>query len=97
MRKDAVSEAKCEACNGTGFPSVRQPSQPGRRIYPVPCEKCGEKGACTQGPKGDPGCLGGRVSERQKAADNTPSTDVQVGWLDEFRLRNGNCEQRSFE
>lgn len=22
---------------------------------------------------------------------------LQFGWLDEFRVRNGNCEQRSFE
>jgi DnaJ-class molecular chaperone len=47
MRKYPVSEAKCEACNGTGFPSVTQPSQLGRRIYPVPCEKCGGKGSIT--------------------------------------------------
>jgi DnaJ-class molecular chaperone len=54
MRKYPVSEAKCEACNGTGFPSVRQPPQPGRRIYPVPCEKCGGKGRVPRAPKEAP-------------------------------------------
>jgi DnaJ-class molecular chaperone len=47
MRKYPVSEANCEACNGTGFPSVTQPSQLGRRIYPVPGEKGGGKGRIT--------------------------------------------------
>jgi DnaJ-class molecular chaperone len=37
-------EHKCVACNGTGFPTVRQPAQTGRRIYPAPCKKCGGKG-----------------------------------------------------
>jgi DnaJ-class molecular chaperone len=37
-------EIKCEACNGTGFPAVMQAVQPGRRIYPEPCKKCGGKG-----------------------------------------------------
>jgi DnaJ-class molecular chaperone len=34
------SERKCSACNGTGFPTVKQPARPGRRIYPPPCAKC---------------------------------------------------------
>jgi DnaJ-class molecular chaperone len=37
-------EVRCEACNGTGFPTVMKPIQPGKRIYPAPCKKCGGKG-----------------------------------------------------
>jgi hypothetical protein len=36
-------EVRCEACEGTGFPRVKQPSEPGKRIYP-PCKKCGKVG-----------------------------------------------------
>jgi DnaJ-class molecular chaperone len=42
------TEHKCPACKGTGFPPVAQPVQPGRRIYPAPCEKCGGKGRLKQ-------------------------------------------------
>jgi hypothetical protein len=38
------SESKCPACNGTGYPVLTQPMQPGRKIYPAPCKKCGGKG-----------------------------------------------------
>jgi len=38
------NEIKCDSCNGTGFPTVMQPIQPGRKIYPAPCKKCGGKG-----------------------------------------------------
>ncbi|MBR0896844.1 hypothetical protein JQ616_17935 [Bradyrhizobium tropiciagri] len=45
MVKHLISdEEKCEACNGTGFPVVKQPGEPGRKIYPEPCKKCGGKG-----------------------------------------------------
>ncbi|MGY3583586.1 DnaJ-class molecular chaperone [Bradyrhizobium sp. USDA 4341] len=45
MVKHLVSdEEKCDACNGTGFPEVKQPGEPGRKIYPEPCKKCGGKG-----------------------------------------------------
>lgn len=37
-------EIKCDTCNGTGFQSVMQPVQPGKKIYPPPCKKCGGKG-----------------------------------------------------
>jgi DnaJ-class molecular chaperone len=37
-------EIKCDACGGKGFPAVAQPIEPGRRIYPPPCKKCGGKG-----------------------------------------------------
>jgi DnaJ-class molecular chaperone len=39
-----IKEHTCVACNGTGFPVVMQPVQPGRKIYPVKCEACGGKG-----------------------------------------------------
>jgi hypothetical protein len=34
--EDASTELKCSACDGTGFPTVAQPAQPGRKIYPPP-------------------------------------------------------------
>jgi DnaJ-class molecular chaperone len=42
--KKAQQEINCDACNGTGFPPVTEPVQPGRRVYPAPCKKCGGKG-----------------------------------------------------
>jgi DnaJ-class molecular chaperone len=41
------AEQKCPKCDGTGFPVVAQPRQPGRKIYPVRCENCGGKGRIT--------------------------------------------------
>jgi DnaJ-class molecular chaperone len=38
-KRDTV-ESKCAACGGTGFAAVKQPAQPGRRIYPPRCAKC---------------------------------------------------------
>jgi DnaJ-class molecular chaperone len=38
------AERKCPECNGTGFAAVRQPLQPGRKIYPPRCAECGGKG-----------------------------------------------------
>jgi len=43
-----ATETKCPACNGTGYPVVMQPVQPGRKIYPAPCKKCGGKGRITE-------------------------------------------------
>lgn len=37
-------EIKCEACDGTGFETVKQPSKPGKRIYPPRCKVCDGKG-----------------------------------------------------
>ena len=37
-------EVECSVCDGTGFPKVRQPIQPGRKIYPAPCKQCLGKG-----------------------------------------------------
>jgi DnaJ-class molecular chaperone len=42
--KKESTEQKCPACNGTGYPSVKQPVQPGRKIYPAQCAKCSGKG-----------------------------------------------------
>jgi DnaJ-class molecular chaperone len=44
MKGAAPVEVKCEACNGSGFPTVMQPAKQGRRIYPAPCKVCGGKG-----------------------------------------------------
>jgi DnaJ-class molecular chaperone len=41
---EAPNEVKCSGCGGTGFPTVAQPAQAGRRIYPAPCQKCSGKG-----------------------------------------------------
>jgi DnaJ-class molecular chaperone len=42
--KDVSTEVKCAACDGTGFPSVAQPAQAERKIYPPPCKQCFGKG-----------------------------------------------------
>jgi DnaJ-class molecular chaperone len=53
MKKPATkpTEIKCPACDGTGFSKVTQPAQPGRKIYPAPCEKCGGKGRIPEAAK----------------------------------------------
>jgi len=50
MKKPSVkpTEHECPACNGTGFPKVMQPVQPGRKIYPVQCNTCSGKGRITE-------------------------------------------------
>lgn len=48
MKKSAPVEIKCEACNGTGHQVVKQPSQPGRRMYPARCKECDGKGRITK-------------------------------------------------
>ena len=42
--KEAVPEVECPVCAGTGYPKVKQPVQPGRKIYPAPCGWCRGKG-----------------------------------------------------
>ena len=39
-----IKEHTCMACDGTGFPRVKQPVRATHRIYPVKCEACGGKG-----------------------------------------------------
>jgi DnaJ-class molecular chaperone len=46
--KERVPEIRCAACNGTGFLKVKQPVEPGRRIYPAPCKECAGKGRLTR-------------------------------------------------
>jgi hypothetical protein len=41
-------EDKCPACNGTGFPEVKQPVQPDHKIYAARCTKCGGKGRISE-------------------------------------------------
>jgi DnaJ-class molecular chaperone len=50
MQKSSMlpTEVKCPACDGTGFPTVTQPVEPDRKIYPAPCKKCGGKGRITE-------------------------------------------------
>jgi len=38
------AEQRCSACDGTGFPAVKQPAQPWRRIYTARCKVCAGKG-----------------------------------------------------
>ena len=47
-----IKEHTCPACNGTGFPVVAQPVQPGRKIYPVKCKACDGKGKITDADRG---------------------------------------------
>ena len=42
-----IKEHRCIACNGTGFPVVKQPVLATRKIYPVKCEACAGKGRIT--------------------------------------------------
>jgi DnaJ-class molecular chaperone len=42
--KEVWREVECPACNGSGFPTVMQPKQPGRKIFPAPCKQCHGKG-----------------------------------------------------
>jgi DnaJ-class molecular chaperone len=37
-------EVRCDACKGTGLQAVKQPAEPGRRIFPARCAKCDGKG-----------------------------------------------------
>jgi DnaJ-class molecular chaperone len=46
-RKEVVTEVKCSACNGKGFPKIERP-KPGRKIYPALCKECGGKGRVAQ-------------------------------------------------
>ena len=38
------AEQRCSACDGTGFPAVKQPAQPQLRIYTARCKACAGKG-----------------------------------------------------
>ena len=47
MKGSKIKEHVCPACNGTGYPVVKQPVQPGRKIYPLKCKSCDGKGKVT--------------------------------------------------
>jgi DnaJ-class molecular chaperone len=42
-----IKEHTCAACNGTGFPVVKQPVLATHKIYPMKCEACAGKGRIT--------------------------------------------------
>src|ERR1700730_12446033 len=44
MKRTKPKEVNCPACKGTGFQKVKQPRQPGRKIFPARCTKCFGKG-----------------------------------------------------
>jgi hypothetical protein len=44
--KEVSAEVKCPACDGTGFPNVKQPVQPGRRIYTAPARNARSVAPC---------------------------------------------------
>jgi DnaJ-class molecular chaperone len=48
LKPEALStEVKCPACDGTGIPTVAQPANPVRKIYPPRCKQCLGKGRIT--------------------------------------------------
>jgi DnaJ-class molecular chaperone len=42
-----IKEHTCPTCNGTGFPTVKQPVLATHKVYPVKCEACAGKGRIT--------------------------------------------------
>lgn len=47
MKGAKIKEHVCPACNGTGYPVVKQPVQRGRKIYPVKCKSSDGRGKVT--------------------------------------------------
>ena len=45
--KALSTEVKCPACADTGFPTVAQPANPWRKIFPPSCKQCLGKGRIT--------------------------------------------------
>jgi hypothetical protein len=43
-QREVLTEVVCPACDGTGFQKFKQPTQPGRKIYPPKCTECCGKG-----------------------------------------------------
>jgi DnaJ-class molecular chaperone len=39
-----LTEVICPVCNGTGLQNVKQPVQPGRKVFPPKCAECLGKG-----------------------------------------------------
>jgi DnaJ-class molecular chaperone len=44
---EPIKERECSGCGGTGFVTVAQPKELGRRIFPPRCSKCEGKGKVT--------------------------------------------------
>lgn len=44
-----IKEHACSACNGSGFPVVKQPASATRKIYPIKCQACAGKGRIADG------------------------------------------------
>jgi DnaJ-class molecular chaperone len=42
--RDVLNEVICPACKGKGVQKVKQPKEPGRKIYPATCKECLGKG-----------------------------------------------------
>jgi DnaJ-class molecular chaperone len=42
-----IREYTCAACDGTGFPKVKQPALATHKIDPVKCDACAGKGRIT--------------------------------------------------
>ena len=42
--REVSTEVICQACDGTGVQKLKQPTEPGRRIYPATCKECLGKG-----------------------------------------------------
>ena len=51
-REDST-EVICQACDGTGFQKVKQPTEPGRKIYAATCKECLGKGQIRKPEAGD--------------------------------------------
>jgi DnaJ-class molecular chaperone len=47
LNGEPMREVTCSACEGTGLLKVKQPVQPGRKIYPPQCSWCRGKGRLT--------------------------------------------------
>jgi DnaJ-class molecular chaperone len=47
-----IKELTCTTCNGTGFPTVKQPMLATHKIYPVKCTACAGKGRIADSNRG---------------------------------------------
>jgi DnaJ-class molecular chaperone len=42
--REVLSEVICPGCNGAGVEKIKQPTEPGCKIYPATCKECLGKG-----------------------------------------------------
>jgi DnaJ-class molecular chaperone len=92
------TEHECPACNGTGFPPVQQPVQPGRKIYPATCKRCKGKGRMSlfmaQSGHGAMSDLSPLSGQKRTSTDGRRSQDLRAkrdskltyltAWIDSF-------------